>query len=248
MSINIRRVGEVADGSVTEIKLANGAVSTGKLADGAVTNPKVNDNAEVVVSKLNTNGADFDDNGNLKADVVDSEEIVSSAIGESEIADDSISDIKIKNSAIVEAKIADLAISTGKLKNNVVTLAKADDDVRVSHFVGDETEVENTGTDELDVKEFTFPKKSGYSPVKLRFIGTLKTNDVLKTASLKIYFDEEAEARATYTSTSLSYEMIGSDMDISDLTAGKHKVIIKLVSDIADGVAYNDLIDALLIT
>ena len=36
MPINLRRVGEVADGSVTTAKLADNAVTTQKLNDGAV--------------------------------------------------------------------------------------------------------------------------------------------------------------------------------------------------------------------
>ncbi len=40
MPINLRRVGEVADGSVTTAKLANDAVTTAKLGDGAVTGVK----------------------------------------------------------------------------------------------------------------------------------------------------------------------------------------------------------------
>lgn len=40
MPINLRRVGEVADGSVTTAKLANDAVTTAKLSDGAVTGVK----------------------------------------------------------------------------------------------------------------------------------------------------------------------------------------------------------------
>lgn len=40
MPINLRRVGEVADGSVTTAKLADNAVTTVKLGDGAVTGVK----------------------------------------------------------------------------------------------------------------------------------------------------------------------------------------------------------------
>lgn len=40
MPINLRRVGEVADGSVTSAKLADNAVTTQKLNDGAVTGVK----------------------------------------------------------------------------------------------------------------------------------------------------------------------------------------------------------------
>ena len=62
MSVYIRRVGEVADGAVTNIKLATGAVDldsdkvtgelpTGKLADGAVIESKIG-NLEISTGKL----------------------------------------------------------------------------------------------------------------------------------------------------------------------------------------------------
>ena len=214
MALNIRKVGEVADGAVT----------TEKLADGAVTNVKVD---SVNISKLDTTNADFDSAGSLKANVVDSTEL--------------------KDGGIVESKIAALAISTGKLKDNVITLAKANDDIKVSHFAGDETEASVTGITEVAKKECSFPKKTGYAGNKIRFIATLKTNDALKTASIKVYVDAEEAARATYTSTSLTYELVGGDIDISDLGIGTHKITLKLVSDAADGIAYNDMWDVLLI-
>lgn len=214
MALNIRRVGEVADGSVT----------TEKLADGAVTNVKVND---LDISKLNTTTADFDSTGNLKENTVDSAEL--------------------KDGGVIEGKIAALAISTGKLKDNIITLAKANDDIKVSHFAGDETTVSVTGITESKEKEVSFPKKAGYNINKLRFMATLKTNDVLKTASIKVYIDDEGTERATYTSTSLTYELIGGDIDISDLSNGVHKISFGLVSDAADGIAYNDMWDVLFI-
>ena len=62
MAVYIRRVGEVADGAVTEIKLANNAVNlagnkvtgqlpSAKLEDGAVTETKIN-NLAVTTAKL----------------------------------------------------------------------------------------------------------------------------------------------------------------------------------------------------
>lgn len=191
MSINIRKVGEVADGSVTAAKLADGAVdlSTAKVS------------------------------GELPSG-------------------------KLADGAVIESKLNDLAVSTAKLQNNAVTLAKADDDANLSHFVGDETEVFQTGTVEEIKKEFRFAKVAGqYSPKKIRAMATLKTTNALHQATLKIYFDSEGTARLTFNSSSETYELVSGEADVSDLTAGIHTCYIKLVSADGSEKAYNDFID-----
>jgi parallel beta-helix repeat protein len=45
-------VGTVADGSITEAKLANSAVTSAKIADGSIVNADVNNSAGIVASKL----------------------------------------------------------------------------------------------------------------------------------------------------------------------------------------------------
>lgn len=47
MAINLRRVGEVADGSVTSVKLADNAVISSKIADGAVGSTEIADDAVI---------------------------------------------------------------------------------------------------------------------------------------------------------------------------------------------------------
>lgn len=71
MPINLRRVGEVADGSVTAAKLADGAVITPKIANDAVD-----------VTKIATNA-------------VTSAKIADGAVGTTEIADGAISPAKV---------------------------------------------------------------------------------------------------------------------------------------------------------
>jgi len=193
MVIRLRRVGEVADGSVTSEKLSDGAVD---LSTAKVT-------------------------GELPSG-------------------------KLEDGAVIEGKLADLAVSTTKLQNAAVTLAKSDDDSRLTQFAGDETEVSSTGTDEIEQKAFDFVKVSGkFSPTKMRLIATLKTDDVLNTASLLIYIDDVLEL--TLTSTSTTYELVSGEIDVSALAAGKHTVVIKTKSSDAAGIAYNDHMDALFV-
>ena len=194
MAINLRRVGEVADGSVTSSKLADGAVD-------------------------------------LSSDKV---------VGQAPSS-------KIEDGAVVENKLADLAISTQKLKDSVVTLAKASNDIRLRHFVGDETEVSISGNVEEVVKEFNIPKHAAYNINEIRVLASIKTNDESYTTYLKIYVDDETTARVTLTSTSTNYELVAGEADISDLIYRKHHIKISLVSSDALGIAYNDLIDASLI-
>ena len=49
------------------------------------------------------------------------------------------------------------------------------------------------------------------------------------------------------TSTSLDYELVSAEFDISDLAEGKQKVTIKMACDTTGVLAYNDLVDILLI-
>lgn len=196
MALNIRRVGEVADGSVTSAKLADGAVDLGS--------------------------------GQVVGQVPSS---------------------KIEDSAVIEQKLANLAISTSKLKDNTVTLAKASDDVKLKTFIGDETEVSVSGVTEVGVKEFRFPKHaSAFIPLKFRVIATLKTDNVSYNAILKIFIDEEVDARISFTSTSTDYELVGGEFDISDLGNGVHLVKVILASEDASSTAYSDMIDALLVS
>lgn len=194
MAINIRKVGEVADGAVTFAKLA--------------------DNAVVLESSKVT--------GELPSD-------------------------KLADSAVIESKLANLAISTGKLQDNVVTLAKANNDIRVSHFAGDESEVSITGTTEVSVKELGFVKNALYNCTDVRFIAAMKTSDVSYTATLKVYIDAEGTERLSLTSTATDYELKSGTFDVSDLTNGKHSMIIKLASSDAAGTAYNELVDVLVV-
>lgn len=147
-----------------------------------------------------------------------------------------------------EPKVGDLAVSVRTLQNNVVTLAKADNDLKTSHFLGDETPVESPlGTvdpDEYLAKETGFAKVPGhYAPTKMRVLATLHTNDALYQSTMRIYFDEEVTPRVEFTSTSIVNELKATEVDISDVTAGLHNVHVKLTSDNALGIAYNDFIE-----
>lgn len=147
-----------------------------------------------------------------------------------------------------ETKLGDLAVSVRTLQNNVVTLAKADNDLKTSHFLGDETPVESPlGTvdpTEYLAKQTGFAKvPSHYAPTKMRILATLHTNDVSYQATLRVYIDSEPTARAEFTSVSLTNELKSAEVDISDVATGQHDVFIKLTSDNAAGIAYNDFVE-----
>ena len=91
MALNLRRVGEVADGSVTSAKLADGAVITVKLADDAVVTGKI---APGAVGSTD-----------LADDAVTSAKIADGAVGSTEIADDAVIGAKIA-SGVVDAELS----------------------------------------------------------------------------------------------------------------------------------------------
>jgi hypothetical protein len=174
-------------------------------------------------------------------------EIAPASITEDLIADGAVTEDKIANASIVEAKIANLAVKTAHLQDNLVTLAKADNDVRLNTYVGDETVV--SAHDETAVKEFTFPISSGkFKPTMIRVIASMKIDTVDATATLKIFVNGDVSPRITLTSQSLTYELKSGDCDISDLVNGKQSVIVKLSSDLSASLAYNELVDFMLIS
>jgi hypothetical protein len=197
MTVYIRRVGEVADGSVTETKLADSAVN---LAGNKIT-------------------------GQLDS-------------------------ANIADSAVTEAKLDSLAVSTAKLQDQAVTLAKAHQAVNLHHFTGDETEVSVTGTTETEKKTFKIVKASdqtkGFQPTKLHINAEMKTSDVAKQGSVKVYIDSEETPAITLNTSSTTYEMIEGNSDISSLSTGAHEIHVKLVNAEADGTTYNDLIEIFL--
>lgn len=200
MALNIRRVGEVADGAVTAEKLATGAIDLG---------------TDKVTGQVPTT--------------------------------------KIEDGAVIEGKLADLAVATAKIKANAVTLAKADNDVKSTTFIGDESEVNVTGVTETDLKEFKFTRLSGIiEPTLMRIMCTLKNSDAgsgnpAYNGTLKLYVDDEVSPRATLTSNATAYELKTSEFDISDLSQSQHTVTIKMYSDDAAGIVYNDYLDVLLV-
>lgn len=231
----IRRVGEVADGSVTASKIAAGAVESTKLADNAVDLSTAKVTGELPNTKLADNA-------------VDANKIAANAVTEAKINNGAVTENKIANAAVVEAKLADLSVATGKLQNQAVTIAKAVQAMKIHHFIGDETEVSTTGTSEEGQKEFVMPRatsvNSGIQPAKLHINAEMKVTGASgATGTLKAYVDDEVSARITLNTTSDTYEMVEGNADISDLANGKHTITLKLVTDNAGATVYNDLVE-----
>lgn len=89
----------IADGSVTEAKLATNAVTTIKIANGSITEQKLAANAVT--------------NGKLAAN----------AVTESKIAASSVSEAKLTTNAVTTTRIKDKAVTAAKLGTDVNTIA-----------------------------------------------------------------------------------------------------------------------------
>ena len=196
MAIYIRRIGEIADGSVTEAKLADSAVD---LSNNKVT-------------------------GQLPS-------------------------AKLADGSVIEAKLASLAVSTGKLADSAVSLAKAQQAMKIHHFIGDENEVSVLGVTETDTKYLSMPRSSspnsGIQATKLHINAEMKVTGSA-TGTLKVYVDAEGTARITLNTTSNTYEMVEGNADISDLSAGKHDITMKMFTDDGAETVYNDLVEIFL--
>ena|SRR3990167_8047960 len=179
MAINLRGTAVVADGSITEAKLANDSVSAAKIQTNAVI------------------------------------------------------DTKIAANAVTEAKIATDAVTTTKIAADAVSIDKVTDNIGIQHFLGHEVEFAHIGTVLTSIAEFNFTKKSVSNVENWKSIGwavSLKSSNVLNTATVQLWIDGVAYAQETSSST--TYEHFSSDnSDISALADGLHLVEIKLVND-----------------
>ncbi len=217
MAINLRRVGEVADGSVTSVKLADNAVTSAKIADDAVVTGKIADGA---VGSL-----DLADNAvissKIAADAVISSKIADGAVGSTEIADDAVIGAKIA-AGVVDAELS----------------AKH----KTSYLVADETEVSVTGIVPSIQKTLSFVKASNLPGSLLITKAEMKSNSASYTASITYKIDG-SPVGVDETSTATVYELKEQEIDISSLGNGKHILDIVLVSSNALGVASNQLVE-----
>jgi hypothetical protein len=154
------------------------------------------------------------------------------AVGAVELDSDKVTG-ELPNSKL--AKIEDVE----KLKDGLVTLAKTTDDVKLTPFVAGEVEQSVTGIVEEAIVETGLSKLAGkFEPKKVRVIASLKVSS--GTGSLKIYADDEEDARLTLQTASLTYELVNGEFDVSDLEQGRHNLIGKLVGSAGGVIVSND--------
>ena len=130
----------VADGSITEAKLANNAVTTAKLASGAVTGGQISNGAvsegkignyQVSSIKIDTGAvtsAKIADTGvtesKIASNAVTSSKIGALAVDSTKIADGAVTNTKLGSGAVTNGKIQDATITGGKLVDGTVTGGK----------------------------------------------------------------------------------------------------------------------------
>ena len=178
------------------------------------------------------------------------------------IADGSITKEKIANGAVDASKIEDGAIDltsekvvgelpneklaiisdVEKLQDGLVSLAKTTDDVKLTPFVAGEVEQSATGTTEVEIIETGLSRLTGnFNPKKIRVIASLKTSS--GSGFLKIYADSEIVPRLILQSNSLNYELVSGEFDVSNLSQGRHNLIIKISGSLVDSLVKNDYLE-----
>lgn len=217
MALNLRRVGEVSDGSVTAAKLADGAVTTAKLADDAVVTGKI---APGAVGSTD-----------LADDAVTSIKIAANAVTSAKIADGAVGSTEIADDAVIGAKIA-----AGVVDSELSTKYKT------SLMIGDDTEVSVTGITPSTQKTLRFVKAANLPGLNLIAKAEMKSNNALYTATL-LYKVDGVQVGVSETSVATTYELKEQVVDLSSITNGMHTLDVELVSSNASGIVYNQLLE-----
>ena len=102
--------GDLANGALTNAKIAPNAVGTGKIANSAVTAPKI--------------AAGSVDGAKMANNSVNAAKLTTAAVTAAELAINAVNAAKIANAAVTAAKIADGAVNQIKLRDGAVTAAK----------------------------------------------------------------------------------------------------------------------------
>ncbi len=132
-----------------------------------------------------------------------------------------------------------------KIKDNILTLAKMQDDVKIDSYTGGEEPQSIIGIEEtwlVDTEFAIIPNM--YAPKKVKIACSLKVEGLSGSiAYLKVYFDDEVEARLAFETGNDVYEFLSNSTDISDLTNGRHKITIKGNTNQETAKCWNDYID-----
>ena len=135
--------GALADGGVTEAKLASNSVSNAKLTNSSVDENKLAINAvvtakiaddAVTTAKIATNAVTGD---GLASNSVNTTHLVDTSVITAKIADDAVTGAKIATNAVGLAALADNAVDTAAIANQAVNASKiADGTITDSKLVG----------------------------------------------------------------------------------------------------------------
>ena len=117
------------DGSIDTVHIADSQVTTAKIADTAITTAKITD-ANVTTAKIANSGVTT---AKIAADAIDGTKIADDAIDSEHYTDASIDTAHIGDSQITTAKIADSGVTTAKINDDAVTAAKIADAVLVTN-------------------------------------------------------------------------------------------------------------------
>ena len=101
---------ELADNSVTSMKIVDGTIATIDIANNAVDNTKLANNAVRTENIVDLN--------------VTTGKLANDAVTNAKLADDSVQTDQIMDGVVTNTKLADMAVNTEELADNAVTAAK----------------------------------------------------------------------------------------------------------------------------
>lgn len=216
---------KIADGAVTSTKIVASAVLETKLATNSVTETKINTGAvnEIAVA-LNAVTA-----AKLASDSVTEPKIATNSVTSSVLANDSITSIKLGANAVTSVKFAQSAVTEDKIASNSVTSSKvphgAVDTTAFDASAVNEPAIANGGVTTINIAD------SAVTAAKIA-AGAVTASKIMTGAVTSSVLDASSITEAKISTGAISNRTI-ADSAVTAAKIGDNSVSTRVIGDLA---------------